>query len=150
MCVCDSCLLTDNINWYLFPGYRLNSLRAELFLDCRHISSMAQCKNAVILLLTHWSYCRLALSHRIVERWQVIIGFGNGVALNKRQAVNVTNELPVILWMRPANERRRYIVLSYLIGWAHSQKDPAHHETKQARVWNNCPPLSFLICFPSR
>ena len=30
----------------------------------------------------------------------------------------------IILWMRPANERRRYIVTSALIGWAHTQNDP--------------------------
>ena len=28
-----------------------------------------------------------------------------------------------ILWMHPANERRRYVVTSPLIGWAHAQKD---------------------------
>ena len=30
----------------------------------------------------------------------------------------------IILCMRPANERRCYIVTSSLIGWAHSQNDP--------------------------
>ena len=30
----------------------------------------------------------------------------------------------IILWMRPANERRRYIVTSALIGWAHLQNNP--------------------------
>ena len=30
----------------------------------------------------------------------------------------------IILCMRPANERRRYIVTSPLIGWAHTQYDP--------------------------
>ena len=30
----------------------------------------------------------------------------------------------IIFWMRPANERRRYIVTSSLIGWAHAQNDP--------------------------
>ena len=30
----------------------------------------------------------------------------------------------ITLWMRPANERRRYIVTLSLIGWAHSQNDP--------------------------
>ena len=30
----------------------------------------------------------------------------------------------IILWMRPANGRRRYMVTSSLIGWAHSQNDP--------------------------
>ena len=33
-------------------------------------------------------------------------------------------EAGIILWMRPANERRRYIVTSSLIGWAHRQNDP--------------------------
>ena len=30
----------------------------------------------------------------------------------------------IILWMRPANERQRYIVMSSPIGWAHTQNDP--------------------------
>ena len=30
----------------------------------------------------------------------------------------------IILWMRPANERRRYNVTSSPIGWAHTQNDP--------------------------
>ena len=30
----------------------------------------------------------------------------------------------IILWMRTANERRRYIVTSSLTGWTHSQNDP--------------------------
>ena len=30
----------------------------------------------------------------------------------------------IILYMRPANERRRYIVTSSLIGWMHTQNDP--------------------------
>ena len=30
----------------------------------------------------------------------------------------------IVLWMRPANERRRYNVTSFLIGWAHQQNDP--------------------------
>ena len=30
----------------------------------------------------------------------------------------------IILCMRPANERRRYIVTSSLIGWAHVENDP--------------------------
>ena len=34
-----------------------------------------------------------------------------------------TNHVGIILHMRPANERRRYIVTSSLIGWAHAQYD---------------------------
>ena len=30
----------------------------------------------------------------------------------------------IILWLCPANERRRYIVTSSLIGWAHTQNEP--------------------------
>ena len=30
----------------------------------------------------------------------------------------------LLLWMGPANERRRYIVTSFLSGWAHTQNDP--------------------------
>ena len=32
----------------------------------------------------------------------------------------------IILYMRPANERRRYIVTPSLIGWAHTQNDPCN------------------------
>ena len=32
--------------------------------------SMAQCKIAVTTLLTHWSYCSLALSHRYISKAQ--------------------------------------------------------------------------------
>ena len=33
-------------------------------------------------------------------------------------------ESGIILYMRPANERRRYIVTASLIGWVHTQNDP--------------------------
>ena len=36
-------------------------------------------------------------------------------------------KLWMILCMCPANERRRYIVKSSLIGWAHSQNDPCKY-----------------------
>ena len=32
----------------------------------------------------------------------------------------------IISYMRSANEKRRYIVTSFLIGWAHTQNDPGH------------------------
>ena len=36
------------------------------------------------------------------------------------------NHTGIILCMRPAKERRRYIVMSSPIGWAHTQNDPCH------------------------
>ena len=50
--------------------------------------------------------------------WDLIPSAGN----NKTPA-----QLPrprVILWMRPANKRRSYIVTLSLIGWMHARKDP--------------------------
>ena len=35
----------------------------------------------------------------------------------------------IILYMRPTNERRRYIVTSSIIGWAHRQNDPWNYDT---------------------
>ena len=35
-----------------------------------------------------------------------------------------TTEPGIMLCMRPANERRRYNVTSFLIGWSHTQNDP--------------------------
>ena len=41
----------------------------------------------------------------------------------------------IILYIRLANERRRYSVMSSLIGWAHSQMIPAHvHLLTEFRV----------------
>ena len=38
--------------------------------------------------------------------------------------VNLSSVSGIIFCMHTANERRRYIVTSFLIGWAHSQNDP--------------------------
>ena len=40
----------------------------------------------------------------------------------------------IILYMRPANGRRRYIVTSSLIGWAHIQNDPWRITQKQNKT----------------
>ena len=41
-------------------------------------------------------------------------------------SINVApdDEPGIILYMRPANERRHHNVTSSLIGWAHTQNDP--------------------------
>ena len=43
---------------------------------------------------------------------------------NRLGPVSTCSISGIILCMRPANERRRYIVTSSLIGWAHTQNDP--------------------------
>ena len=45
--------------------------------------------------------------------------------------INPFTKAGIILYMRPANERRRYSVTSSLIGWAHTQNDPT---TRSATV----------------
>ena len=51
--------------------------------------------------------------------------FGQAKACH-RDGYKPLNELMqgVILWMRPANQRRRYIATLSLIGWAQTQNDP--------------------------
>ena len=44
----------------------------------------------------------------------------------------------IILCMRPANERRRYIVTSSLIGWVHTQIDPCC--SRMLHRWGNVAP----------
>ena len=74
-------------------------------------------------------------------------GSGNGLVPTRQQAktsINVGNtackisqisadrNVPcsgIIMCMHPANERRRYSVTSFLIGWAHAQNDPSQWET---------------------
>ena len=44
-------------------------------------------------------------------------------------------EAGIILCMRSANERRRYIITSSLNGWAHTQNDPWRKKWK--KDWTN-------------
>ena len=42
----------------------------------------------------------------------------------------------IILCMRPANGRRRYIVTLSLIGWAHTQNDPCIYSMWMSALWS--------------
>ena len=64
----------------------------------------------------------------------------------------------IILFMRPANERRRYSVTSSLVGWSHTQDDPCRPWDKfnnwevwsitvQLTNWNQNHPEYHLFCF---
>ena len=55
--------------------------------------------------LEHFSYMNRSISYMITAPW----------------CLDVSGS---ILWMRPANERRRYIVTPSPIGWTHTQNDP--------------------------
>ena len=44
--------------------------------------------------------------------------------ITKYSEDGVVRRSGIILCVCLANERRRYIVMSYLIGWAHTQNDP--------------------------
>ena len=55
-----------------------------------------------------------------MERWPHLIAIQGEVFLGNFLLTGTR----FILWMHPANERRRYNVKSSLIGWAHSQNDP--------------------------
>ena len=51
-----------------------------------------------------------------------------------RQSSYACHDTGIILWMRPANERRRYIVTSSFIGWAHSQNNPRWRHFRQSNT----------------
>ena len=55
----------------------------------------------------------VSLSHNELIEWIPIIIWSNTTS-------------GIILYMRPGNERRCYIVTPYLIGWAHTQNDPCN------------------------
>ena len=66
------------------------------------------------LKFEHWTYC----DYRPLElEWDTLWDGDNLGTRDLRGA-------GIILWMCPANERRRYIVMLSLIGWAHIQNDP--------------------------
>ena len=54
----------------------------------------------------------------------------------------------ITLYMRPANERRRYNVTSSLIGWVHSQKQSL--VVDPAMVARQRPPSGMTNCLSSR
>ena len=55
----------------------------------------------------------------------VLSSFSESVSPSDREYIprNMHKVTGIILYMRPANERRRYIVTSSLIGWAHTRND---------------------------
>ena len=56
-----------------------------------------------------------------MSNFSVSITSAHGLALLGPQASAdevIAKSAGIILWMRPANERWRYIVTSFLIGWA--------------------------------
>ena len=55
----------------------------------------------------------------------------------------------IILYMRPANKRRRYIVMSSLIGWAHAHNGPCSQWVNALRFENLLATISSLTTFIS-
>ena len=57
--------------------------------------------------------------------YYILSCFCQGYSYNgKHTQVDCISLSGIILWMGPANERRCYIVMASLIGWAYSQNDP--------------------------
>ena len=74
--------------------------------------------------------------------------------LNHVQPLQAAPPPRIILCMRPANERRRYIVTSPLICWAHTQNDPHSATSTRAKqtvtfiisphIWRECMQLVLI------
>ena len=64
-------------------------------------------------------WCRQATSHYLNHCWQRSAE-PYGITMNQDIG---TRSVGILLCMRPANERRRYIVTSPPIGWAHTRND---------------------------
>ena len=72
----------------------------------RKCSSPMRAACGIFCVSSYFVYCHCCISWNIVPYWTMLHG--------------------IILCMHPANERRRYIVTSSLIGWAHIQNDPCN------------------------
>ena len=72
--------------------------------------------------LDHFCRCPIVSSHGIA---QLEIGWIN-IAIVKQSQTELwwLEKAGIVLWMHPANERRRYIVTSSLICWVHTQNYP--------------------------
>ena len=87
----------------------LNSKQLYLW----HVSNSQRDLIPVHCTLKNYPFCRSALKLRS-SRYGIMRAGGFS-------ALTIAG---IILYMRPANERRRYIVTPSLIGWAHTQNDP--------------------------
>ena len=58
---------------YLLMWAVAHSVYCMFYWQMFHVRSMAKCKTAVTPLLTHWSYCSLALSHRDIVIWNHVV-----------------------------------------------------------------------------
>ena len=79
----------------------------------------------------------------VLDRYKTVLFFIMGIPLGKTIYIKTATgyekkqyfahpiQPGIILWMRPANDRRRYIATSSLIGWVQTQNDPWTTESKR-------------------
>ena len=116
----DGCIMgnaQDTCPWYGFENYCFRvtaaSFRGQRF---QTYLSGANAETRILWWKVgqyHGCLCPGSLCHQVIGN-QSIIGSLSSI---------LTVHAWIILCMRPANERRRYIVTSSLIGWAHTQID---------------------------
>ena len=105
----------------ILVSYRLHvygmwfRFRVEIYLPS---TSLSRCYNA------YTSCCVLSIYY--------VLWIYRGHSLQSQ-----THTQGIILCVRPANERRHYIVTSSLIGWAHAQNHPRTEETEMSSFWRN-------------
>ena len=100
-----------------------------------------ECHGTHLIASQHWFRCGEATSHYLNQcwprsmspygmtrsQWVKLYYYPESFVYHASNARNwwiVDTATGIILWMRPANERGCYIVMSSLIGWVHTQNDP--------------------------
>ena len=96
------------------------------------IANLGQCSCQISMNLQNIALEVIFFFFKFISwKWALLVNFHHCLKLCMfpnvdfvHLCVKVLYEPGIILCMRPANERRRYIVTSSLIGWAHTQNDP--------------------------
>ena len=73
------------------------------------------------------------------DLWHHIYGNELKLILSLLLVYNTCAVPGIILCMRPANEKRRYIVIFSLIGWVHTQNDPCNADELYLRKTSQLP-----------
>ena len=122
-CVC----LSVSVCLFIYPFVSL-SVRLPAFLyniilwsgifDNRRHITVGNGKMDKLHAVTSWIFTQTRTPDYVYSDIYTFVSYAWSIA------VICHSQSGIILCMRPANERRRYIVTSSLIGWAHAQNDP--------------------------
>ena len=120
------------LHWRRAARWQLTWWASPLAHWHQHLTQKLRCSHTALEADTHTAHSQRKLTHKQIAGmtnshsvwpWSSCT---NGL-LHRPYWIEIDRVTGIILAMGSANERRRYIVTSSLIGWAHTQNDPWVH-----------------------